>query len=324
MNLVKKIQENIFHYQLFGHGAKIVVGVSGGPDSISLLNIFYKLRRKYNLEIIIAHINYGLREKDSEKDEKLVRNLAKKYSLPIEIIQNTKYQIPDTNIEEHLRQIRYNFFEKLRKKCGADVIAVGHNLNDQAETVMMRILRGTGLRGLGAIKFLPRRQAGKNNYIIRPLLNIPRKEILSYLRKNRVPYRIDKTNLGTDFMRNKIRNQLFPHLEKNFNPSIQQAFYKLSRSVADDYDFINLFSREWLKGNKIISASKLKGLHPSIQREVIRLAIEKHVPGLREIEAGHIDEVLKIVKSGKNKRQKINLKGLKISRIGDKLIFRKS
>jgi len=314
MNLVKKIQENIFRHQLFGRGAKVVVGVSGGPDSVCLLDVLYKLKNKYDLEIIVAHVNYGLRGKDSEKDEALVKKLAEKYSLPIEIMGSGKWEVGSGNLEEKLRKIRYDFFEQIRKKYQTDAIAVGHNLNDQAETVLMRILRGTGLRGLGAIKF-------KNDKIIRPLLNIPRKEILSYLRKNKVLHRIDKTNLGTDFTRNKIRNKLLPYLEKNFNPNIQEILYKLSQSVADDYDFINRFSREWLGASKNLRVSGLNRLHPAIQREVIRLAIKRHAPSLQEIESAHIEEILKIVKSGKSKRQKLKLKGLKIERKGDRLVI---
>ncbi len=325
MNLLKKIQENVFRYQLFGRGAKIVVGVSGGPDSVCLLDILCKLKKKYNLKIIIAHVNYGLRGKDSEKDERLVKNLATKYSLPFEKIRITIYppRLAEAHLretdklqitEDGLRNIRYDFFEKIRRKYKAEAIAVGHNRGDQAETVLMRILRGAGLRGLGAIKL-------KNNHIIRPLLNIPRKEILSYLRKNKVPHRIDKTNLGTDFTRNKIRNKLLPHLEKNFNPNILEILYKLSQSAADDYDFINRFSREWLGANKDLRVSKLNRLHPAIQRGVIRLAIERHVPSLQEIESAHIEEILKIVKSGKSKSQKLKLKGLKIERKGDRLVI---
>jgi tRNA(Ile)-lysidine synthase len=221
--LVKKIQENIFRRELFKRGIKIVIGVSGGPDSVCLLDILCRLRKKYDLEIIIAHINYNLRGKDSKKDEQFVKNLAKKYDLPIEIIQNTKYLTRDANLEEKLRDFRYSFFEKVRKQYKANLIAVGHNLNDQAETVLMRILRGTGLRGLGAIKF-------KNDKIIRPLLNIPRKEILDYLRKNNIPCRIDKTNLGFNFTRNKIRNKLLPYLEKT-SIRIFRKFYTNFRNL---------------------------------------------------------------------------------------------
>ena len=307
-----------------------MVGVSGGPDSVCLLDVFCKLREKYNFKITVAHVNYNLRGKDSEKDEQLVRKMAEKYSLPIEIKKVTSYKLQVTRSEDHLRQIRYDFFEKIRKKHKANAIAVGHNLNDQAETVLMRILRGTGLRGLGAIKFStssgptarPKRNAD-GPPIIRPLLNIPRKDILAHLLRNKVPYRIDKTNLRIDFTRNKIRNQLLPNLEKNFNPNIQETLYRLSQSMADDYDFLNRYAREWLAVNKMIKVSRLNQLHPAIEREVIRLVIERHNPNLREIESAHIEEVLKILKSSKSKRQKIVFKSLKVNRIGDKLIIRK-
>ena len=312
MNLIKKIQENIFCYRLFPRGTKIIIGVSGGPDSVCLLDVLYKLKNKYKLSIIIAHVNYGLRGKDSENDEKLVRNLAKKYSLPFEIIHNIQYKKHHTNLEEKLRNFRYNFFGKIRKKYKADAVAVGHNLNDQAETVLARIIRGTGLRGLGAIKF-------RNNNIIRPLLNIPRKEILAYLKKNKVPFRIDKTNLGTDFARNKIRNKLLPQLEKEFNPNIKNTLYKISQNVAADYDFISLSAQKWLIRNKKMSVSGLIKLHTSLRREILRQKIEEIIPALREIESVHIDEILKVIRSSKNKRQKIILKDLKIERIGDNL-----
>lgn len=316
MNITKKIQESIFRYELFGRGAKIVVAVSGGPDSVCLLDVLYRLKEKYNLSLVVAHVNYGLRGKDSELDEKLVKALAKKYSLPIEVLPCDTGKKSANCSEEKLRNIRYVFFEKIRLKRKADYIAIGHNFNDQAETVIMRILRGTGLKGLSAIKF-------RNEKIIRPLLNIPRKEILKHLKGNKLAYRIDKTNLETNFTRNKIRNKLLPHLEKNYNPNIQEILYKLSQSVSEDYAFINNFSREWLKSGKNLKVSELVKLHPAIRKEVLRLTIEKHNPNLREIESAHIDEILKVAKSTKNKRQNISFKGLKISRIGDKLIFRK-
>ena len=317
MSLVKKIQENISRYELFERGSKIILGVSGGPDSVCLLDALHTLKKKYELELIIAHVNYGLRGKDSEKDEKLARDLAIIYPLPLEVLKVKKSEIRRNGTsEDKLRKIRYDFFERLLKKHKADLIAVGHNLNDQAETVLMRVIRGTGLRGIGAIKF-------RNIAIIRPLLNIPRKEIIAYLRKNKIPYRIDKSNIGTDFTRNKIRNKLLPALEKNFNSNIQVSLYKFSESASADYDFIFRFAKEWLAGNKILKVSALRILHPSICREVLRQSLEKHAPQLRDIESGHIEEILKVIKSSKNKRQQITFKGLKIGRIGDRLSIAK-
>jgi tRNA(Ile)-lysidine synthase len=311
MNLIKKIQENIFHYSLFPRGAKIIVAVSGGPDSVCLLSILNDLQKKYDISFIIAHVNYGLRGKDSSLDEKLVRELAQKLSSPIEVLRYRPGKCR-TNSEEKLRIVRYDFFEKIRDKYDADVVAVGHNLNDQAETVMMRIARGTGLRGLGAIKF-------KNGTVIRPLLNIDRKAILGYLGEKKLRWRIDETNLGADFTRNKIRNRIFPYLEKNINPNIQESLFRLSQSVADDYDFISLFADAWLKQNKKLSVSEIVGLHPSLQREVLRQKIEESVPYLLGVEAIHVDEILKIIRSDKSKNQKFSLKNLRVMRNGDKL-----
>jgi tRNA(Ile)-lysidine synthase len=309
-NLPKKIQENVFRHGLFERGACIVVGCSGGPDSVCLLDILHKLKGKYDLRLIVAHVNYGLRGKDSEKDEKFVNKLSEKYDLPFEKIQITNYKLQIT--EDHLRNIRYHFFEKIRRKHKANSIAVAHNLNDQAETVLMRILRGTGLRGAGAIRF-------RNNGVIRPLLNIPRKEILAHLSMNKIPYRVDKTNLGVDFTRNKIRNRLIPEIEKDLNPNAQEALCRLALSAADDHDFIRRFAREWLAKHKSLKVSLLVELHPAILREALRQTIEKTNPHLRDIDFSHIDEILKVLKSTKNKSQIITFKNLKIKRRSDRL-----
>ncbi|MDD3487003.1 MAG: tRNA lysidine(34) synthetase TilS [Candidatus Moranbacteria bacterium] len=313
-NLLKKIQENIFRHELLERGNKIIVGISGGPDSVCLLDIFSKLQKNYGLELVVAHVNYGLRGKDSEKDEKLVKKLAEKYKLPCEVFQisNFKFQISENN----LRDIRYKFFEKISKKHGSDRLALAHNRNDQAETVMLRLLRGSGLRGLGAMKF-------RNENIIRPLLNISRKEILEYLRKNRIPYRTDKSNLKNDFTRNKVRNQLFPFIEKNFNPNFQEALFHLAAASNEDYGFIRRYAEEWLGKKKNIPVKEIGNLHPAIRNEVLRQAIGRELGNLQEVENSHLDEILKILKSTKNKRQKLSFKGLKIERIGDKLVISK-
>ncbi|MFA5872021.1 MAG: tRNA lysidine(34) synthetase TilS [Parcubacteria group bacterium] len=310
--MVKKFQENIFHFNLFERGSRIVVGVSGGPDSVCLLSLLNSIKGKYDLSIVVAHVNYDLRGKDSEKDAEFVKNLAEECSLPFEIYRAAGRKLPAENTEENLRIIRYEFFEKVRKKHGADYIAIGHNLNDQAETVLMRLIRGAGLRGLSAIKF-------KNGNIVRPLLNISRTEIIEYLKTKKIHYRIDKSNLGTDFTRNKIRNQLIPFIEKKLNPNIQELLYKLSQSIADDYAFINSFAKEWLRIKRDISVSELASFHPAIQREILRIRIEELKPNLRRIEFAHIDEIIKMIKSSKNKQQYIILKGLKIARKGDRL-----
>jgi tRNA(Ile)-lysidine synthase len=308
-NLIKTIQNTIFQNNLLEKNYKIVVGVSGGPDSVCLLDVLTKLQKKYFLELIIAHVNYGLRGSDSNRDEKFVRGLAEKYDLEIAVL---KPQIKaKNNLENALRDIRYDFFEKVRKENGFDSIAVAHNLNDQVETFLMRLIRGSGLSGLAGMKF-------QNGKIIRPLLATSRKEILEYLKKNNLKYRIDKTNSQDLFLRNKIRNKLIPYLENEFNPNISETLFLAAESVGEDYDFI-LNSTNKYKNKKSFSISEVAKLHPAIQKALIRQAIAEIKKNLKNISSAHIEEVLKIIQSTKNKKQVVLFEGLKIMRSGDRL-----
>lgn len=323
-NLIKTIQNTAFQNGLWQKGSKIVLGVSGGPDSVCLLDIFAKLAPKYDLKLIVAHVNYGLRGKDSNGDEKFVRGLAKKYGLKIEIFRphpsrhsgrDTFSQGEKRNFvpsENQLREIRYEFFEKVRKENKFDLIAVGHTLDDQAETYLMRIIRGSGLAGLASMKF-------KTGNIIRPLLGITKKEILEYLNKTDRTYRTDKTNKEISFLRNKIRNRLIPYLEKKYNPNIKKTLFASSLSIADDYDLISKITDKVYSVNKKLSVSKLLKLHPALRKRVLIKTIEEKKLDLKDIETSHIEEVLKVLKSTKSKSQIVIFKGLKITRRGDKI-----
>jgi tRNA(Ile)-lysidine synthase len=324
MSLIKKVQNTIFQYSLFKKGDGIILAVSGGPDSVCLLDIFSKLKKKYSLKLIIAHVNYGLRGRDSKRDEKLVRDLAEKYGLeifvlhPVETHCNASLRRDKNNFPENtLRDIRYDFFEQTRKKYNFDHIAVAHNLDDQAETFLMRVLRGSGIRGLSAMKY-------KNNKIIRPLLNVPRVDIIDYLKKNKLAWREDKTNFETKFTRNKIRNGLIPYLEKNFNPDIKKTIFNSLESIVDDLDFLETAARKAHQKNKALSVRKILTLHPAVQKRLILASIEKEKTDLKNIDASHVKEILKIAKSTKNKRQVVVLKGLIIKRSGDTIQINKA
>jgi tRNA(Ile)-lysidine synthase len=320
-SLIKKIQNTAFQNNLWQKNSKIIVGVSGGPDSTCLLDMLCRLKDKYNLELITAHVNYGLRGKDSQKDEEFVRKLAEKYGIKIYTLSPAlsrkrarRNLLPSEN---NLREIRYAFFEKLRKKNSFDSIAVAHNLDDQVETFLMRIIRGAGLAGLAAMKY-------KNNKIIRPLLGTNRKEILKYLKENKLKYRIDKTNKSSAFFRNKIRNKLIPYLEENFNPQIKKTIFDASVSIGEDYNLISEISQEAYQKNKELSVKKILSLHPAFQKRVLLQAVEEKAGTLKDIEASHIEELIKALKSTKNKSQIVLFKGLKFIRKGDKVTINKS
>lgn len=315
-NLIKNIQNFAFQNNLWKKGTKIVLGISGGPDSVCLLDIFDKLSKKYDFELHIVHVNYNLRGKDSKKDELFVKDLAKKYKIAINVLSSRKKN--KGNLENNLRKIRYDYFEKIRKKLKFDIIAVAHNQDDQAETVLMRIIRGAGLNGLSAMK-------AKNGKITRPLLSISRKEILDYLKKNKLKYRIDKSNTNTKFTRNAVRHKLIPFLEKNFNFSIKKTLSQWSFSVADDYEFINKnaegLTNNICKGNCVkFSAKKFLKLHGAIQRQTLRNVFQK-LKTTVDVDNQQIEEMSKIIRSTKNKSQKSLIGGLNILKKGDKVIM---
>lgn len=315
-NLTKKIQNYAFQNNLWEKGSKIVLGVSGGPDSVFMLDFFSKLSKKYNLELHVAHVNYGLRGKDSEKDELLVRELGEKYGIEVSVFKPKKTEYRG-NLENNLRNIRYDFFEKTRQKLGFDLIAVAHNQDDQAETVLMRIIRGSGLQGLGAMK-------AKTGKIIRPLLQISKAEILACNNQNKLKYRIDKSNLDTKFSRNKIRHELLPYLEKNFNSGIKKTLSEWSLTVADDYDFIDKNAERFAKNickNKCahFSAKEFAILHPAMQRQVLRNIFLKLKSSIQDIENKQVEEMLKVIRSSKSKSQKAAIGGLNILKKSDKV-----
>lgn len=308
-SLIKKIQNAIFRQELFAKKAGIVVAVSGGPDSVCLLDVLALLKKKYALDIIIAHVNYNLRGQDSARDEKFVFKLAEKYNMPLEIL---RVSVKDkSNLENRLRGIRYDFFETIRQENKFDVVAVAHNLDDQAETFLMRLLRGSGLAGLSAMKY-------KNERIIRPLLGIRRQEILDHLKKNQLSYRIDKTNLETVFLRNKIRHELIPKLEK-FNPQIKKTLFNAAFSIGEDLSLLEELAEKACHKNQPLSASRLLKLHPALQRRVLLRIIAEKKPDLKNIESVHIEEILKALRSTKSKAQIVVFKGLKMIRKGDKV-----
>ncbi|HEX8974813.1 MAG TPA: tRNA lysidine(34) synthetase TilS [Patescibacteria group bacterium] len=313
---VKTIQNYAFQNDLWQNGSKIIIGVSGGPDSTCLLSVLASLKEKYAFELHIAHVNYRLRGKDSDGDEKFVKELAKKYGIKVSVLKPKKASYKG-NLENSLRDIRYGFFEKLRQELGYDLVAVAHNQDDQAETVLMRILRGSGLNGLSAMR-------PKNEELVRPLLGTSKKDILAYLKENKLKFRIDITNKDTDLTRNRIRHKLLPYLEKNFNPSIKKTLGEWSYNVAQDYAFVEQsaerFEFSMCTNNRIAFSAGLLLAEPlAIQRQVFRRASRHLMGSLEGIASAQIDEMLKIVKSGKSKAQIADFQGLKISKKGDKV-----
>ncbi|HCJ45472.1 MAG TPA: tRNA lysidine(34) synthetase TilS, partial [Candidatus Moranbacteria bacterium] len=204
---LKRVQNTVAKYSLFKPEETLIVGVSGGPDSLCLLDVLVLLKEKYHFSLHVAHVNYHLRGEDSLLDEALVKETAKKYSLPFHILSYHRKETSPS--EEKLRTVRYDFFEKLREKYMADAIVIAHNRDDEAETLLLRLIRGSGLSGLSAMR--PR-----NKYIIRPLIETSREDIIEYLTNRSLIFRKDMSNDDAKYLRNKVRHILLPLLEKEF------------------------------------------------------------------------------------------------------------
>ncbi|MFZ5982376.1 MAG: tRNA lysidine(34) synthetase TilS [Patescibacteria group bacterium] len=247
-SLIKNFQNFSHEHSLWKKGDRIVLGVSGGPDSMCLLDVFLKLQKKYDLELIVAHVNYNLRGNDSQKDEELVKNVATKNNLAI-FVHTPKNKFV-SNREEAWRKIRYDFFEKIRKENNFNLIAVAHNADDQVETFFLNLFRGAGIEGLSGMK--PR-----NKTVIRPLLFASKKDILEYNRSNNIAFRIDRTNKENVFLRNRVRNILIPLIEKNFNPNIKKT---VQRTIGV------------LSSLKTSDSEGLRGITASHIREIIKIA----------------------------------------------------
>ncbi|MEA1926495.1 MAG: tRNA lysidine(34) synthetase TilS [Patescibacteria group bacterium] len=320
MSFIKKIQNFSFHNKLFSKGSKIIIGISGGPDSVCLARIFLSLRNKCSLKLSLVHINYGLRGKDSMEDEEFVRNFANRYLLNLRVVEY-KDSRDTENSENALRRFRYKELEKERKKKQYDLIAVGHTLDDQVETFLMNMMRGAGLEGLGAMRFC-------RGNIVRPLSAATKEEIIGHLGCIKQPYRIDKSNFDLKFTRNKVRAKLIPLIEKEFNPNFKKTIFCLTEnirrtnSVVDEYleTTYNRVIRKQKRGLSV-DVSCLKELSDGVQALLFRKIIKYLKGDKNKLNSLHFFEFQKIIKSIKPKIQKCKFLGIVIEKRRDKITF---
>jgi len=287
--LLEKVKDTIKKYNLIQKGDRVVVGVSGGPDSVALLYLLNSLKKELRITLHIAHLDHRLR-KDSYKDKEFVENLSLKLKIPITTAKvNVKELAKKGSLEEISRNVRLGFLFKVAKDIKAEKIALGHNLDDQAETVLMRILRGAGLYGLSGI--LPKRNIA-GYQIIRPLIEIKRKEIEAFLNKKKINPRIDASNLEDIYFRNRLRNNLLPLLERNYNKNIKEVLANMAQSLAYDYDYLQGVALRAMKEVKTrLNLKKLLKLHTAIQRLSFRYAIASIKGDTRRITFQHIREI---------------------------------
>ncbi len=313
--LLEKVRKTIKKYEMFAIKARIVVGVSGGPDSTTLLHLLLQLRDEYELKLWIAHLNHQLRGKEAEEEARWVRLFASKIGIPfisnsLDVAALAKRE--KLTLEEAGRMARYDFFEHVSSRVSANRIAVGHTASDQVETVLMRLMKGTGLDGLSGIPPV-------RGMIIRPLVEIFRKEVEEYCEINNLEFYLDSSNSDTSFLRNRIRLDLLPLLSQEYNPQIGKILFRMSKNLREDADLIRRRGKKefeeilveeregknqsWL----VLDREKLFRLHPALQKRVLREGIRRIKGDLKEINSEHLDSVLDL--GGKRGMKQLSLPG---------------
>lgn len=322
----EEVLETIKKYSMIENGEKLVLAVSGGPDSICMLDILNDIKNDetidINFEIVVAHVNHMIR-KEAEEDEKYVKKYCEEkqiefYSKSIDVqkmANNNKI-----GVEEAGRKARYDFFDEILEKTNAQKIAIAHNKNDKVETVLMHILRGSGINGLKGIE-------AKRGKYIRPLIECERNEIEEYCTEKNLQPRIDKTNFENEYTRNKVRNLLIPYIQKEFNPNLIQTIDRLSNLVAEEEKYMDKQVEKAYKEMLISKKEKeiqldLKTFNIQekvIKSRIILYTITRLFGNSKGLEKIHIEDIIKLCSNNignkyltPNKNIKILIKNHKI------------
>lgn len=341
--LKDKVIDTIKKYNLIESGDKIIFAVSGGPDSICMLDIFIEIRKSFkqvgcnfnpeplaSFGIVVVHVNHMIR-KEAKDDEEYVKNYCKKNNIEFYSKSIDVQKLANNNkigTEEAGRMVRYEFFDEILEKTNSNKIAIAHNKNDNAETIIMNAIRGTGISGLKGI------EARRGKYI-RPLIKCERTEIEEYCKERELNPRIDKTNFENEYTRNKIRNIVIPYIKQEFNPNIIEALDRLSDLVLEEESYINkqvhnVYSNilieenlEDLKSTKsseiVLDLKKFNNEEKVIKSRLLLYTITRLLGSSKGIEKIHIEDVIKLCSNNignkyltPNKNIKILIKNHKI------------
>ncbi|MGQ9782620.1 MAG: tRNA lysidine(34) synthetase TilS [Armatimonadota bacterium] len=294
MSSAPDILKAVYLYSLFSSKDKVVVAVSGGPDSVAMLHALHHYALEYDLEIFVAHINHGLRGKESDEDENFVADLAHKLALPITVkradVSKLRRQ-ERLSEEEAARKVRYRLLRETAVELGCNKIAVGHTADDRVETVLLNILRGSGIRGLGCMQ-------ARSDKIVRPLIETWRTEILVYLNQNNLTYRVDSSNLDTKYTRNRVRLELIPLLESNFGTQVKTTLLRLAKlaeahmQMVDQLVYEASLMTEW---GTVHDSRLVASLVPALTAELVRNEIKQAIGSTKDIAAQHLETAAKAI-----------------------------
>ena len=334
----QQVLDTIKKYNLIENGDSIVIGVSGGPDSICLLHILNKLKNQIGFNIYVAHINHMIR-KEADEETEYVKKFCENLGIDCFIKRIDVVKIANNlkrGTEETGRQIRYEFFNEILKKTNSNKIATAHNNNDKIETIIMNVLRGSGTAGLKGI------EAIRENKYIRPLIDVSREEIEEYCLNNNLNPKIDKSNNENIYTRNKIRNIVIPYIKKEFNPNIIKTLNRLSEVATEENEYLNKITQETfnkiyvgtaisrpqvdksmnLEGKHIaLDLKQFNNLELVIKRRIILYTINKLLGTTEGIEKINIDDIIKLCTKNIGNKYLMPIKKIKVLVKKGKIFF---
>ena len=303
--MLNKVKQYIESNRMLNKGEKVVLGVSGGADSVCLFFILLELRKIFQLKLHVVHVNHLIRGEEADADQEYVEKICKENNVPFHLVkEDVKRYAKEQHLseEEAGRDIRYQAFEQVREEYNCDVIAVAHNSNDCAETMLFQLVRGSGLTGLTGIKT-------KRDRIIRPLLCVTRAEIEQYLGERNIPYQTDATNLQTEYTRNKIRLHVLPYLEKNINNQAISHIVKTTQMLKEVEEFIEkqtniCYNRlvQCNSGRYYFEREEFLKEDIVIRKTIVREILHNLSGQLKNIESVHIEDICTLATKGVGKK----------------------
>ena len=327
--LKKHVLETIKKYNLIDQNDKIVCAVSGGPDSICMLDILRRIKEetKINFDIIVCHINHMIRV-EATADEQYVENYCKNYQIPFFVKRVDVKKIAENNkqgTEEAGRKVRYDFFEEIFQKENATKIAIAHNKNDKIETIIMNVFRGSGISGLRGIEPI------RENKFIRPLIETERIDIEKYCEENSLNPRIDKTNFINDVTRNKIRNIVIPYIKNEFNPNFINTLDRLSNVITEEDEYmkkktIEVYTKikiQEKEGYIVLDLKEFNKQEEVIRKRLIIYTISQTIGSAQNIEKVNIEDIIKLCSNNIGNKYLTPNKNIKISVGKGQVVFEK-
>jgi tRNA(Ile)-lysidine synthase len=297
-----KVRETIRKHEMFSHGDGVLLGVSGGPDSVALLYLMSILRGEYGLRLAVAHLIHGIRGEEAKKDAQFVAEMAERLAIPVHLkevgLPRMKMEEGKGNLEAMGRKERYGFFATVAEQCGLNKVATAHTVDDQAETLLMWLLRGSGRRGLSGMppmrKLTPPGPGKTTPWLVRPLIEASRQEIMDYITEHGLEYRTDQTNLDVRPLRNWIRHRLLPQFRERIDSRVGERLARLAEILRDEERVLDRIARgglERLGHDRHLMRRALLQEDKAVQRRIIRTWLESSLGNLCGFTFDHVEAI---------------------------------